>query len=949
MSVPQQLRLLSSTRPDGANGAVKIVAYYAAFGVLWIFFSDKLLLLLVSDPQLITRIAMLKGWFFITITSLLLFFLIRRLLAELHTAQLTLKVLLQTIPDLIWLKDPDGVFLACNARFEQLLGAKEEQIIGKTDYDFVDKELADFFREHDQKALAADQPCINEEWVDFASDGHSELLETIKTPLRDNQGRLIGVVGVARDISALRKSEERYRHLFEQNPVSMLIYERGSLQLLAVNEAFLKQYGYGKEEALALKLPDLYPGSERDHIIRLASSLSGHTYVGEWHHCRKDGSVMTIEATSHDLNYQEKIARIAVITDITERKKTEEELSRYRHDLEELVRIRTSELEAARDEAQSANRAKSEFLANMSHEIRTPMNAVLGMTHLALQTDMTPRQREYLGKAQFAAESLLGIINDILDFSKIEAGKLEMEQSEFMLDEVIDKVTAIIGMKAQQKGVQLLLAVDSDVPPTLVGDQLRLGQVLINLCNNAVKFTEHGDITLSVSCLERRDDQQATLEFMVQDSGIGMDSEQIAKLFSPFTQVDASRTRRFGGTGLGLAISKQLVELMGGEIRVASEPGKGSRFCFTACFGIGRQVDKVPTAAYPDMDAVCRQLAGARLLLVEDNDFNRQVATELLQSIGCEVTVADNGCEAVRYARNQQFDAVLMDIQMPLMDGYEATRLIRRDPALQTLPIIAMTAHAMATDRQSCLDAGMNDYISKPINPRQLYQILGQRVAAPSGTGPVTPASAAAPCNPTPTLPEQLPGISMQSGLRNLNDNLQFYRKMLVSFMHNMPGISREIRTLLEQGDQEAATRTAHSIKSSAGSIGAVALMDAAGQLEQALASGTQNPEQPLLQFEEQLTLVISGLTAAFGQQQSVTKPAQAVDTATVGTLIEEMKRQLTRDLGHAFRLLANLQEQLEGTELSDRFSVLKQAMERFDCTAAHQQLDELSEKVSHL
>ncbi len=360
----------------------------------------------------------------------------------------------------------------------------------------------------------------------------------------------------------------------------------------------------------------------------------------------------------------------------------------------------------------------------MSHEIRTPMNAIIGFTELALRKGAEARRPEYLGQIRSASRSLLGIINDILDLSKIEAGKLSLEQQDFELPALLEKLSGLFTLQAAHKSIAITLTAPPALP-ALHGDPLRLEQVLINLLNNAIKFTERGSVSLQVAVQSQTADA-LQLQFSVRDTGVGIAPEQAGKLFAAFSQVDDSITRKFGGTGLGLVICKQLVEMMGGRIWLEDAAGPGCLFCFTARFGVGAEKSVAPLP--PALPAPAASLNNARLLLVEDNSLNQMLASELLRDHGAIVDIAANGEEAVTAVGLNRYDLVLMDVQMPVMDGLEATRWIRSNAHHATLPILAMTANAMESDRQQCLDAGMDDFIAKPIDIEQVLAVIGRHL-----------------------------------------------------------------------------------------------------------------------------------------------------------------------------------------------------------------------------
>jgi PAS domain S-box-containing protein len=553
----------------------------------------------------------------------------------------------------------------------------------------------------------------------------------------DPEGHAQTSIGVVQDVTervlteqSVRESELRFRMIADFT-YDWEYWQGMQGEILYINPACQRVSGYTQAEFIskpALLIDIVHPDDRQIYLDHHAETRQNGMSSLEFRIITKDGQTRWIGHGCRAVfgaNGQP-MGRRASNRNITDRKLAEAELQQHRHHLESMVEERTAALSIAKEAAEAANRAKTTFLSTMSHELRTPMNAIMGMTDMALRRATDPKQIDQLNKSKVGAQQLLGIINDILDISKIEAERLKLEQSIFKLEEVLNNLLSLIHHKAQEKGLKLQIDLAPGIAHlSLLGDPLRLGQILVNFTGNAVKFTEQGSVTVRVRIAEENS-EEVLLRFEVQDTGIGISVEDQKRLFAAFEQADGSMTRKYGGTGLGLAISKRLARMMGGTVGVESAEGLGSTFWFTV--RLGKTMDAVPPASTIAQDNTAlrlkTQFAGARVLLAEDEPINQEVSRSLLEDVGLAVDLADDGIAAVNMAKRTPYALILMDMQMPNLNGVDATRAIRALPGYAHIPILAMTANAFDEDRQVCMDAGMNDHIGKPVAPDKLFETL---------------------------------------------------------------------------------------------------------------------------------------------------------------------------------------------------------------------------------
>lgn len=618
-------------------------------------------------------------------------------------------------------------------------------------------------------------------------------------------------------------------------------------------------------------------------------------------------------------------------------------------DISAQVQIK-QELHQAKALAENASNAKSDFLARMSHEIRTPMNAIIGLTQLVLRTELSPKQADYLQKAEKSANALLGIINDILDFSKIEAGKMSIESVPFDLQDVLDNLSNVISAKLEEKALDILFKISSDVPYFLEGDALRLGQVLINLVSNAVKFTEQGGVNVEIN-VHSQNNQQAYLQFSVRDTGIGMTPEQLAHLFESFHQADGSISRRYGGTGLGLAISKQLVELMDGNIHVESELGKGSCFSFEMVFNKAKNQipqKQVQTAFLTTQKL--SQIRGAKVLLVEDNVINQQIAHEFLEQLFIQVDIANNGLIALKKVAQHEYDLILMDIQMPVLNGLDATKQLRE--AGYTLPIIAMTAHAMTGDKEKSLAAGMNDHLTKPIEIEKLENALLEWLPEKEYQVPQQ-------ITHSVKIPEMtddsltIEGINMQDGVRLVGGSRKLYWELLAEFANDYVYAPEKIRTDWRNGEHESALLLTHSIKGASGSLGMNTVFETTKQLEQLMRydGKISEIETALEQLHSSLQPLCEEILAIV-LQSAQNKTEQIVCVTPAFDLLEPSLTKLSHLLktnnSKAEKIVAELKADLIHTVLAEAITEIEICIEDVEFEVANEKLQQLIKQLQN-
>jgi PAS domain S-box-containing protein len=800
----------------------------------------------------------------------------KRIEDELRVTEERFRLAIEEGPIGIALVDDRFQFMKVNRVLCQTLGYSESELSGVSLLSVVHPDEVKEIVERAKRHFDGTAPPDRLEARFVAKNGKLLWIDVTVSPVRNPSGQLLYGLAVLENITERKQAEEALQKemaerkhvqhdlaertqflnsLIENSPLAIIVTSSRKLQMC--NPAFETLFRCKRADVLGRPIEEIV-GCDPEEAKQIAEDVTGGKEIHSiTRRKRGDGSTLDIELYAVPLWSDGKISgALAMYQDITERVKAEQAIVR------------------AKEAAEAASRAKSEFLANMSHEIRTPMNGIIGMTELALDTDLNAEQREYLAMVDSSAHSLLGVLNDILDFSKIEAGKLDLELAPFALRQSIGETMKALGFRARQKGLNLKWRVHDGVADDFVGDVGRLRQVLVNLVGNALKFTERGEVSVEVE----QDQQSAgltTLHFRVRDTGIGIAAEKQALIFEPFTQADSSTTRKYGGTGLGLGISSRLIEMMGGTIRVESQMGKGSTFHFTVRVGVAPAKRNEPPASSKRVIAVseenasreaggdCMRETGFTILLAEDNSINQLLAKRLLEKQGHTVLVAENGIQAVScFEREwQRLDAVLMDIQMPKMDGLTAIRSIRtmEKETRRHVRIIALTAHAMKGDREKCLEAGADDYITKPLHTPHLVAALDrlckEKTDGAGNTG----------LEETHGRAEEQ-AVDWTTALQHMDGDRELLDEVAHLFADEWPRTKDELSGALKNEHWDIVERLAHGLKGAAANLCATAVSDSAFQLEKLARAGEHQ------QAREQWRSVLSEGERVVSEIGSVTK-----------------------------------------------------------------------------
>lgn len=749
--------------------------------------------------------------------------------AELQRTLSMLQTFIDHLPGTAYVKDADSRVLMANRGFQTFLNMDPGTMLGKTTKELFPGAFGEQVTADDHAVLHQGGTVVIEESLggrEFESTkfvmqdgtgqrwlgGMTTEITQRKQAERERQQQLESLRELNQKLVDAEESLRRLSTAVEQSPTSIVITDLHA-NIIFVNDAFTQTSGYTQQEALG-KNPRLLQSGHtppETYADLWPTLISGKTWRGEFANKRKDGSHYLELATISPVRNPAGVVThyVAVKEDITERCRVEAELANHRQHLEELVELRTAELRIAKTKADDANRAKSEFLSNMSHEIRTPMNAIIGLNYLLRQSTLLPQQVDKLNKMSIAAEHLLKIINDILDLSKIEAGKLVLAHRAFSPQDMLNSIGGLVREQLLAKNLRLQID-PSDMPGQVWGDETRLRQVLLNFVGNAIKFTDGGTITLSAEPVFNNG-VEVVGRFTVHDTGIGIQSADLPRLFKTFEQLDGSTTRRYGGTGLGLAIARHLAELMGGEVGVNSAPGQGSSFWMTAHLDLTGASEPIGPAPRLWGNATLR----GRVLLVEDDPVNRDLGAELLARVGLHVTTANNGQQALDQYQQSDFDVVLMDIQMPVLDGLEATRRIRALAHGAAVPVVALTANVFAAEQAEYREAGMTDFLAKPVNPETLYALLAKYLPlAQPALGPPEPLALDAVHPMALSSTELLRQITVLAKLLQSGDSraTAFFYAMHADLMRTFPAVCEPLQRQIDQFNFEAAWSTVHPL-----------------------------------------------------------------------------------------------------------------------------------------